>query len=334
MKGQTTLTDVEYSKRKRITKKEEFLNAMDKIIPWDKWIEEINKYYYHNKVGRKARDIETMLRMYLMQIWFNLSDEGIEDSIYDSYAMRCFSKINFLEEQVPDATTLLHFRRILESNNISKKLLEEINKILEKSGQIMKGGTIVDATIISAPSSTKNKENKRDEEMHSTKKGGNWYYGMKLHAGVDAGSGYIHTIVGTAANIHDITETKNLLREDDEVCYGDSGYLSIDKRKEVTEDNRLSKIKFITNKRPGYIKKLQKQTGIIWDKQIELMKSRTRCKVEHIFHIIKNYFGYKKVAYKGIAKNMNRLYMLCASTNLLMCIRAGRTNDFLRCATV
>lgn len=334
MKGQTTLTDVEYSKRKRVTKKEVFLNEMDKIIPWEKWIKEINKYYYHNKLGRKAIDIEKMLRMYLMQIWFNLSDEGIEDSIYDSYAMRSFSRINFLEEQVPDATTLLHFRRILENNSISKKILEEINIILEKSGQMMKGGTIVDATIISAPSSTKNKGNKRDEEMHSTKKGGNWYYGMKLHAGVDAGSGYIHTIVGTAANIHDITETKNLLREDDEVCYGDSGYLSVEKRKEIKEDKKLSKIKFITNRRPGYIKKLQKQTGIIWDKQIELMKSRTRCKVEHIFHIIKNYFGYKKVAYKGIAKNMNRLYMLCASTNLLMCVRAGRTNDFLRYATV
>ena len=124
MKGEMTLTDVEYNQRKRKTKKEEFLNAMDKIIPWKKWIDIIDKFYYHNKLGRKARDIETMLRMYLMQIWFSLSDEGIEDAIYDSYAMRSFSKINFLEEQVPDATTLLHFRRILEKNNLAKKLFD------------------------------------------------------------------------------------------------------------------------------------------------------------------------------------------------------------------
>ena len=334
MKGQMTLTDVEYNQRKRITKREEFLNSMDRIIPWKKWIEKIDKFYYHNKLGRKARDIETMLRMYLMQIWFCLSDEGIEDAIYDSYAMRAFSKINFLEEQVPDATTLLHFRRILEDNNLAKELFDDINKILEKSGQMMRGGSIVDATIISAPSSTKNKENKRDEEMHSTKKGGNWYYGMKMHTGVDACSGYIHTIVGTAANIHDIVEVKNLLREDDKVCYGDSGYLSVEKRKEIKENDKTSKVKFITNKRPGYIKKLKKQIGIIWDKEIEKTKSRTRCKVEHIFHIIKNFFRYRKVVYKGLAKNMNRLYMLCASTNLLMCIRASRTEDFLHYATV
>ena len=137
----------------------------------------------------------------------------------------------------------------------------------------MKGGTIVDATIISAPSSTKNKEHKRDEEMHSTKKGGNWYYGMKMHTGVDAGSGYIHTITGTAANVHDIIETTKLLREEDNICYGDSGYLSVEKRKEIKEDDNFSNIKFIINKKPGYVKKIQKQKGIIWDKEIEKMKS-------------------------------------------------------------
>ena len=219
IKNQMTLADIEYNQRKKTTKKEEFLNSMDKIVPCKKWIEKIDQFYYHNKVRRKAKDIETMLRMYLMQIWFNLSDEGIEDAIYDSYFMREFSKINFFTEQAPDATTLLHFRRILEDNKIAKELFDEITKILEKSGQIMKGGTIVDATIISAPSSTKNKDNKRDEKMHSTKKGGNWYFRMKMHTGVDAGSGYIHPIVGTAANIHNIVETKNLLREDDEKCY-------------------------------------------------------------------------------------------------------------------
>ena len=334
MYKELTISDIEFNNRKKVTKREEFLNKMDMIIPWKKVLKIIDEFYYHNKIGRPARRLEVMLRMYLMQIWFNLSDEGIEDAIYDSYAMRSFLGINFLEEQVPDATTLLSFRRILEENKIGEKIFKEINELLEKSGLMMKGGSIVDATIISAPKSTKNIEHKRDEEMHSTKKAGNWYFGMKVHTAVDAGSGYVHTIIGTSANIHDITETKNLLRKDDKICYGDSGYLSVEKRKEIVEDKELSNIKFITNKRPGYIKKLKKQTGIIWDKEIEQMKSRVRCKVEHVFQIIKNTFDYKKVVYKGIAKNMNRLNMLFASANLLMCIRANRTNDFLRCVTV
>ena len=334
MVGEMTITDFEYAGRKKKTKREEFLNEMNKIIPWDKYISEIDKFYYHNKLGRRPKDIKVMLKMYLMQIWFNLSDEGIEDAIYDSYAMKSFLGINFCEEQVPDATTLLHFRRKLEENNFNEKIFNYVNDKLSEAGLMMKGGTIVDATIISAPKSTKNKEHKRDEEMHSTKKGGNWYFGMKVHTGVDAGSGYAHTIIGTAANVHDITQTQNLLRDDDEVCYGDSGYLSVENRKEIIDNKNFSNIKFIINKRPGYIKKLKKQTGIIWDKKIEQTKSRTRGKVEHIYHIIKDIFGYRKTVYKGIVKNMNRLYMLFTSANLLMCIRANRENEFLRCVTV
>ena len=329
-----TLADVEYYNRKKTTKKEKFLDNMEKIVPWDKCINTIKEFYYNNKVGRKAKNIEVMLRMYLMQMWFNLSDEGIEDAIYDSYAMRKFLKIDFLNEQVPDATTLLHFRRLLEKNNYGEEIFKFVTNTLERAGLMMKGGTIVDATIISAPKSTKNKEHKRDKEMHSTKKGGNWYFGMKVHTGVDAGSGYVHTIVGTAANVHDIIETKNLLRKDDKVCYGDSGYLSVDKRKEITDDENFSKIKFNTNKRPGYIKKLKKQIGIIWDKEIEQAKSRVRGKVEHVYHIIKDIFGYRKVIYKGIAKNMNRLYMLFMSANLVMCSRAGRVQEFEKIATM
>ncbi len=157
-----------------------------------------------------------MLRLYLIQNWFNLSDEGMEGAIYDSYAMRNFLGINFLDEQVPDATTLLHFRHLLEKHKIGKKIFTDVNDRLEKAGLIMHGGSIVDATIIAAPSSTKNKDGKRDPEMHQTKKGNQWYHGMKVHAGVDAGSGYVHTITGTAANVHDIEETAKLLRDDDE----------------------------------------------------------------------------------------------------------------------
>ena len=180
MKDQITLTDVEYGNPK-------------------------------GEHGRPARGIETMLRMYLMQTWFNLSDEGTEDAIYDSYAMRSFLGINFMTEQVPDATTLLKFRHLLEKHNIGEKIFTDIRDRLEESGLLMHGGTIVDATIISAPSSTKNRTGTRDPEMHQTKKGNQWYHGMKVHAGVDAGTGYIHTIEGTAANVHDSTEATTIM---------------------------------------------------------------------------------------------------------------------------
>ena len=221
---QQSFCDIEYSNRRRKTKREEFLDSMNEIIPGDQWIEFIRPYYYSSKRDRRLKDIEVMLRMYLMQKWFNLSDEGIEEAIYDSYAMRSFPGINFIDEQVPDATTLLKFRHLLEKHHIGEKIFKDVSDRLEKAGLIMHGGSIVDAIIIAAPSSTRNKEGKRDLEMHQTKKGNQWYHGMKVHAGVDAGSGYVHMITGTAANVHDIEETVNLLREDDEVCYRDSGY--------------------------------------------------------------------------------------------------------------
>ena len=330
IKEQITFGDIEYSNRKRITKREEFLNQMEEIIPWKEWEKEILPFYYKGKRGRPPRGIETMLRMYLMQIWFNLSDEGIEDAIYDSYAMRKFMKINFLEEQVPDSTTLLKFRRIIEENKIGEAIFNDVKERLEKSGLIMHGGTIVDATIISAPSSTKNESGERDPEMHQTKKGNQWYHGMKVHAGVDAGTGYVHTITGTAANVHDSQETANLIREDDEVMYGDSGYLGVEKQEKVKEDEHLSKVEFRINNRPSSMKTSKEYKGINFEKEIEHRKSSVRCKVEHIFLIVKNYFGYRKTVYRGIAKNMNRFNILFASANLVMCIRAGRTENFCK----
>lgn len=203
---QQTFSDIEYSNRRKKTKREEFLDAMDKIIPWDYWVNMIRPYYPSGKRGRPPKDIETMLRMYLMQNWFNLSDAAIEDAIYDSYSMRCFMHIDFLTEQVPDSTTLLHFRHLIEKNHIGEQIFKDVADRLDKAGLIMHGGTIVDATIVAAPSSTKNKDGKRDPEMHQTKKGNQWYYGMKVHSGVDAGSGYVHTITGTSANVHDVEE--------------------------------------------------------------------------------------------------------------------------------
>ena len=302
---------------------------MDEIIPWKEWSEIIHPYYYQNTLGRRAKEIETMLRMYLMQNWFHLSDEGVEDAIYDSYAMRKFMQLDFSKESVPDATTLTKFRHILEENHLGEKIFADVRERLDRGGMIMHGGTIVDATIVSAPSSTKNKDGERDPEMHQTKKGNQWHYGMKVHIGADAGSGYVHTITGTATNVHDIEEAPKLFCEDDHVGYGDSGYLGIEKRDEVKTDPNLSKIEFRINKRPSSIKVNEKNyNGFNWDRYIENRKSSVRSKVEHPFLIVKHQFGYAKVVYRGIAKNLNRFHVLFASANLLMCIRAGRIKSF------
>ena len=238
---QQTISAVEYSARKRKTKREEFLEIMEEIIPWEEWVEYIKPYYPNGKRGRPPKGIEKMLRMYLLQCWFNLSDEGVEDAIYDSYAMRKFVGIDFFEEDAPDATTLLKFRRLLEQNNLNKAFFEAINRVMVESGHIMRGGTIVDATIINAPSSTKNAEKKRDPEMHQTKKGNEWRFGMKCHVGADAGTGLVHTIEVTPANTHDIKVTSKLIRSDDEVVYGDSGYVESAPqapKNQATADNR------------------------------------------------------------------------------------------------
>ena len=303
---------------------------MEEIIPWDSWIQIIAPYYPSGNHGRPVKGIETMLRMYLLQDWFNLSDEGVEDAIYDSYAMRKFMKINFMHEQVPDATTLLKFRHLLEEHNIGDAIFKDVNDRLEKAGLIMHGGTIVDATIIAAPSSTKNAKGERDPEMHQTKKGNQWYHGMKVHAGVDAGTGYVHTITGTAANVHDSTEASKLIRNDDEIMYGDSGYLGVPAQNAIKQDEHHKNMKFEINKRPSSLKTSDDYNGINWDKKMEHDKSSVRCKVEHAFLIVKNTFGYSKVAYKGIKKNMNRFNFLFASANLLMCSRAGRTAEFCK----
>lgn len=316
-------SDIEYSKRKRKTKRDEFLHIMDEIIPWEEWIALIAPYYPEGKRGRPPKGIEKMLRMYLLQCWFSLSDEGLEDAIYDSYAMRTFMKINFMEEQVPDATTLLKFRHLLEKHNIAKMIFEAVSSTLEKNGHMMRGGTIVDATIINAPRSTKNEKKERDPEMHQTKKGNEWYFGMKCHIGVDAGSGYTHSLETTSANVHDIKVASQLIRDDDEVVYGDSGYIGLEKREEVKNSPQLSGKEYRTNRRHKSVQKMP-EGSIQWEKQIERSKSSVRSKVEHPFLIVKRYFGFSKTVYRGLFKNTHRLYALFASANLLMCARAGR----------
>lgn len=319
-----TFADIEYENRKRRTKRENFLDEMDKIVPWADLVAIIHPYYYNNRRGRPACGIEKMLRMYLLQTWFSISDEGLEDAIYDSYAFRKFMGVDFDESAVPDATTLLKFRHLIEKEKIGEKIFEKIKDTLDKGGKLMHGGTIVDATIIDAPSSTKNQRKERDPEMKSTQKGGKYRFGMKAHIGVDAGTGLVHTVVVTAANVHDVTQTSMLVRKDDDVVYGDSGYVGVEKREEIAGDKILSRKEYRICKRPGTLKGV-KRNGVRWaDRDEERRKSLARRKVEFAFRFVKGIFGYTKAAYKGLAKNLNKMYMIFASANLLMTARAMR----------
>jgi IS5 family transposase len=317
---QPSFTDVEYGNRRRTSRREQFLETMDATIPWARWVKVIEPYYYRDakgKRGRKARPVETMLRMYLLQVWFSLSDEGVEDAIYDSYAMRRFMRLDFAVEQVPDATTLLHFRHLLEKHKLGQKLFAAQNEIFERQGWIMRGGSIVDATIIAAPSSTKNATGTRDPQMHQTRKGQQWYFGMKAHLGVDAGTGYAHTVTATAANVHDLDEAANLVRSDDEVVYADYGYQAVQKRPEIADDEHLSQITWRIAARKGALKTMPAH-----DRAIESRKAGVRAKVEHPFLIVKRDFGFTKTRYRGIGKNLNHLHVLFASANWLMRARA------------
>ena len=321
---QETFTDIEYSFRKKKTKREEFLEIMDEIIPWDEWVGVIAPYYPKGKRGRPPMGIEKMLRMYLLQIWFNLSDPATEDAIYDSYAMRKFTGIDFVKESVPDETTLCKFRHLLEEHGLNKLFFDAITRVMVQTGHMMKGGTIVDATIIDAPSSTKNADKARDPEMHQTKKGNEWRFGMKCHIGVDVGSGLVHTITVTPANRHDITQAASLIREDDEVVYGDSGYLGLQKRAEIKENEHFNNIDYRIARRPKSLPKVS-DNAFDWERYIEHRKASVRCKVEHAFRIIKCQFGYKKVRYRGLKKNENRLYAMFACANLYSLAIAGQT---------
>jgi IS5 family transposase len=257
-----------------------------------------------------------MLRVYFLQQWYGLADEAIEDAIYDSQAMRGFARIDLAADGVPDATTLLKFRRLLETNDLCKGIFKAINEDLTTRGLMMRAGTLVDATLLAAPPSTKNKEKKRDPEMHQTRKGNQWYFGMKAHIGADQDSKLVHTVVVTAANVADVTKTAELLHGQETQVHADAGYTGVEKREEITALHRTIHWQ-IAGKR-GQIKKMKEGPEKERLKAAEKTKASIRAFVEHPFHIIKNIFRHRKVRYRGLAKNGHQLHTLFGLANLVI----------------
>lgn len=322
MKDQITFSDIENASRKRVTKRDSFLQEMDVAVPWSALVALVKPYYFEGRRGRRPVGIEKMLRMYFLQLWFNLSDEGVEDAIYDSRAFSEFMGVSFgLGDQVPDATTLLKFRHVVESHGLGREMLRCVNGVLEQKGVVMRGGSIVDATFVEAPSSTKNAEKARDPEMHQGKKGKNWHFGLKAHIGADAGSGIVHAVEVTPANTSDVAMAHALVREDDVFCYGDSGYTGIGKREEIASDAHLSSMEWKIALRPSMVRELRDSDN--WSHRMETRKASVRSKVEHPFLIVKRQFGWARTRYRGMAKNENLMCALFALANVAMWSRAG-----------
>ena len=314
MTMQASFSELEYATKKKVTRRDRFLDEINNVTPWAALVAQIEPFYPKGTGrGRPPIGVARMLRMYIAQQCFGLSDEGIEDAIYDSQAIRQFVGVDLSRESAPDATTLLKFRRLLETHQLTERIFETINALLAAKGLILKEGTVVDATIIAAPSSTKNRSGERDPEMHQTKKGNQWYFGMKAHIGVDAETGIVHTLVTTSANINDVTQAHALLHGEERLAFGDAGYQGVEKR----EENRGRQVEWEIAMRPGKRKALPDTRVGRLQERIEQVKASIRAKVEHPFRIIKNLFGMKKVSYRGLAKNTARLYTLFGLANLL-----------------
>jgi len=298
-----------------------FLEKMEQVVPWNRLMEVIEPHYPKGgKRGRPPIGLERMLRMYFVQQWYGLADEAVEDAVYDSQGLRNFMGIDLSIQSVPDATTLMGFRHLLEANDLTKAMLVEVNVMLMERGLLMTKGTLVDATLIAAPSSTKNKEHGRDPEMHEAKKGNQWHFGMKAHIGVDKDSGLVHTLTTTAANVSDISQTVALLHGQESDVWADAGYVVVEKREEVQEalNGNEQKVQWHVAKRRSAIEKLADG----WQKSLaqdyEKLKAQVRSRVEHPFHVVKNIFRYQKTRYKGLAKNDAHLNVLFALSNLHM----------------
>ena len=302
------------------TKKKEFLEQIERIVPWGEWISLIRPCYYKGEQGNKPYDLELMLRIYLIQNLYDLSDMATVSEVVDS---RAFSEFCGVESsnQVPDGDTLGRFRNLLIKNGLQEKLFAQVVEMLKAKGLILKKGTIVDSTIISAPSSTKNADKKRDPEAHSTKKGNQWYFGFKAHIGVDKDSGLVHTVKATAANVHDVTMMSQLLTGEEDSAHGDGGYIGANTREDaIIRNNKGKKIKYIINRRPSQIKKLS-ASGQYAAKKAERKKASVRAKVEHVFAVVKRQLGYRRTRYRGLKKQTSKINIMFALANLILADR-------------
>lgn len=312
---QISLANEGFEKYRKATRKEQFLKQMDRIIPWKELAAVIEPYYPKpSGPGRRPIGIEKMLRIHFLQHWFQLSDPGAEEALYDSRSFREFVGIDLGEEPVPDETTILHFRHLLESRNLGAELFTRVNEYLQENRIQVNRGTIVDATIIDAPSSTKNKQKERDPEMKQTKKGNQWYFGMKTHIGIDSRTKLIHSIVVTAANVHDSQVVEDLLHGEETRVWGDSAYAGQKDKIMQAAPNA----KDFTNKKGSRNRKLTEV-----ERSKNRKKSKIRARVEHVFHILKRLFGYQKVRYRGILKNANYVFLSCALVNIVLARRQG-----------
>jgi IS5 family transposase len=309
MKQMTLATAKGFEVHGRATRKAEFLARMETLVPWTEFCKLIEPHYAKAGNGRPPVGLERMLRMYLIANWFNLGDEACEDALYDVPAFRDFCRIDLGRERVPDATTLLNFRHLLEQHKIGEALFAKVGELLQAGGMKLSGGTIVDATLIAAPPSTKNEDKSRDPEMHQSKKGNQWHFGMKVHIGVDSQTGLIHSASVTAGNVHDSRELPNLLHGQETRLYGDSAYRGQKQREQLRE--LAPDARDFTNRRAYRNRPLSQA-----DQATNRRKSAVRAKVEHPFLVLKRLWGFAKVRYRGLAKNANRAFAMLAMINL------------------
>ena len=299
------------------TRRREFLDEMEKVVPWSDLVALVSPYLPDGKRGRPPFSPETMLRIHFMQQWFTLSDPAMEEALHDMPVFREFAGLEGWDERLPDESTILRFRHVLEKHKLAAQILQTVNDLLSAKGVMLKGGSVVDATLIAAPSSTKNGSGERDPEMKQSRKGQQWYFGMKCHIGVDIESGLVHTVRGTSGAVNDVTEANSLVRPSDREVYADAGYRGADKR----PDARAG-VSWNIAMRPGKRRTLNPAKPIeALTEQLERVKAGIRARVEHPFRVVKRQFGHIKVRYRGLAKNTAQLHTLFALANLWMARR-------------
>ena len=298
-----------YDNKKKKTRREQFLEEMDRVIPWGEMLKIVSPNYPKAGNGRPPMELEMMLRIYFLQQWYGLSDPAMEDSLYDSESMRRFAGIDLHGDAVPDETTILHFRHFLEKYNLTEKLFEQTRQYLTDRGLMVREGTIVDATILNAPSSTKNREGKRDPEMKQTKKGNQWYFGMKAHVGTDTGKGLVHSVIVTHAAMHDSKVMDDLLHGEEKAVYGDKAYVGGGRKKEYETRG----IEWCVKRKATRNHPLTEE-----DQEYNHRQGKVRAKGEHAFGVVKNLWRYRKVRYKGLYKNAVEVFSLFTLANLYL----------------